>query len=71
MNNLTNLTDNKVLYAAVSVLRCKSTKVTVIRAKSNAFLAASAERTAQLVADATGFEQPRKWAPSTDAPVYQ
>ena len=52
------LTDNHGLYAAVSVVRCKSTKVTVIRAKSKAFLAASAERTAELVANATGFTQP-------------
>lgn len=54
----TKLTNSKVLYAPVSVQRTKSTKVTIIRAKSKAFLAASAERTAQLVAKATGFQQP-------------
>jgi len=58
MNNLPNLTDNNVLYAPVSVQRTKSTKVVVVRAKSNTFRAASAERTAQLVANATGYPRP-------------
>jgi len=58
MNNLPKLTDNKVLYATVAVVRTKATKVTVLRAKSKAFLSASAERTAQLVANATGFNRP-------------
>jgi len=58
MNTLPNLTNNKVLYATVAVVRTKSTKVVVLRAKSKAFLAASAERTAQLVANATGVPRP-------------
>lgn len=58
MKNLPKLTDNHGLYAPVSVQRTKSTKVTVVRAKSKAFKAASAERTAQLVADATGLTRP-------------
>lgn len=53
MNN-----DTSVLYAPVTIPRTKSIKVVILRAKSKAFLAVSAERTAQLVANATGFEQP-------------
>ena len=52
------LTDSKVLYAPISVQRTKSVKVTVTRAKSKAFKAVSAERTAELVANATGFQRP-------------
>jgi len=58
MNKTTNPTNAKVLYAPITALRTKSTKVVVIRAKSKAFLAVSAERTAELVANATGFLQP-------------
>lgn len=70
MNNSTKLSDTKVLYAAVSVVRLKSTKVVITRAKSNAFRAVSAERTAQLVANATGFARPITFKES-DGTMYQ
>lgn len=58
MNNTAKLTDNSVLYAPVTVTKSKGTKVLVLRAKSLAFCALSAERTAELVANATGFSRP-------------
>ena len=57
-------------YAPVTVQRTKSTKVVVLRAKSKAFLASSAERTAQLVANATGFDRPVTFS-EQDGSMYQ
>jgi len=70
MTTTLKLTGSKVQYAPVSVQRTKSTKVVVLRAKSKAFLAASAERTAQLVADATGFSRPITFS-DKDGSMYQ
>ena len=60
----------KILYAPITALRTKATKVVVLRAKSNTFRAVSAERTAQLVANATGFERPITFS-ETDGSMYQ
>lgn len=57
MSILHKATRSNVFYAPISVNRpTKSTKVTIIRAKSKSFIQLVQMRTAQLVASSTGFE---------------